>query len=197
MTRQHRQDGFSLMELLTVVAVIGIVSIMAFPSITRGTEGIRLTSAGRAVAQSVAVAKMRAASSFSRARVFANIDSNTYAIQVWNRATNTWVTEGGTNQLGYGVTYGFGGVTAAPPFTQDVLGQSPLCLDNDNVTPIGGTACIVFNSRGIPIDAAGGPTGNNAIYVTNGIGVFGTTLTATPLVRLWWSPSSATAWVRQ
>lgn len=198
MTRKHGQHGFSMVEVLTVIAVMGIVAIMAFPSITRGTEAIRLTTAGRSVAQSVAVAKMRAASSFTRARVFANRDTNTYAIQVWDRPNNKWITEGGALALGYGVAYGFGGVTAPPPNTQDELKQSPDCLDDDNVTPIGGTSCIVFNSRGIPIDpVSGSPTGNNALYVTNGIGVFGTTLTATPLVRLWWSPTSSTAWVRQ
>ena len=196
MTRKLGQQGFSMVELLTVIAVMGIVAIMAFPSITRGTEAIRLTTAGRSVAQSVAVAKMRAASSFTRARVFANLDSNTYAIQIWDRVNNKWVTEGGTNPLGYGVVYGVGGVAAPPPNTQVALAQSPACTDDAGVA-IGGTACIVFNSRGIPIDNAGAPTGNNALYVTNGIGVFGTTLTATPLVRLWWSPSSSTAWVRQ
>src|SRR5262245_52455770 len=112
MTRKHGQHGFSMVEILTVIAVMGIVAIMAFPSISRGTESIRLTSHGRAIAQSVAVAKMRAASSFTRARVFANLDSGTYSIQVWDRTANTWVTEGGTSPLSYGISYGTGSVDA-------------------------------------------------------------------------------------
>jgi len=196
MTSKHGQRGFTLIEMLAVVAVIGIVSIMVIPSITRGAEANRLNSSGRAIAQEVAVAKMRAAASFTRARVFANRDANTYALQVWNRTTNTWGTEGGTQPLAYGVFFGVGGVTAPPPNTQPLLVQSPDCTDDLGVA-IANTSCIVFNSRGIPVDAAGNPTGNNALYITNGIGVFGTTLTATPLVRLWWSPSSTTAWVRQ
>src|SRR5258705_11314642 len=114
MTKKPGQQGFSMVEVLTVVAVMGIVAIMAFPSITRGTEAIRLTTAGRSVSQSVAVAKMRAASSFTRARVFANRDSNTYAIQVWDRTNNKWVTEGGTSALGYGGADGFGGGSNRP-----------------------------------------------------------------------------------
>jgi hypothetical protein len=38
---------------------------------------------------------MRAASSFSRARLFADLDANQYILQVWDRTANTWVTEGG------------------------------------------------------------------------------------------------------
>jgi hypothetical protein len=62
---------------------------------------------------------------------------------------------------------------------------------------IGNTACIVFNSRGIPVDPVGAPIGRNALYITDGTGVYGTTLTATPLVRLWWSPVGRDAWVEQ
>ena len=32
---------------------------------------------------------------------------------------------------------------------------------------IANTACVVFNSRGIPIDADGRPYGNTAFYVTD------------------------------
>jgi hypothetical protein len=42
------------------------------------------------------------------------------------------------------------------------------------------TACIMFNSRGIPIDKDNSPTGGNAFYLTDGTGVRAVTVTATP-----------------
>ena len=59
---------------------------------------------------------------------------------------------------------------------------------------IGNTSCVIFNSRGIPVDAGGAPTGGNGLYITDGVGVYGVTVTATPLVRLWWSPATAAVW---
>ena len=65
-------------------------------------------------------------------------------------------------------------------------------------TDIGNTACIVFNSRGIPVDATGNPDGNGAIlHHRHETGVYGVTVSATPLVRLWWSPAATTAWVHK
>ena len=58
-------------------------------------------------------------------------------------------------------------------------------------------ACIVFNSRGIPVDTAGAPMGGNALYVTDTTGVYATTITATPLVRQWWSSAAAVGWVQR
>ena len=116
--------------------------------------------------------------------------------QFWDKPTAAWVTDGGITPLSSGVTFGFGGLGTPPPSTQVAIAQSAACTDNAGAL-IGNTSCIVFNSRGIPINNAGVPIGSNAIYITNGVGVFVTTLTATPLVRLWWSPANTPAWVRQ
>jgi prepilin-type N-terminal cleavage/methylation domain-containing protein len=197
MKRRTIQSGFSLVEILVVMAIIAVIAVMALPNVFRTTEDQRLKGDGRAIAQMVGVTKMRAASKFSRARLFVDLDTDSFFVQYWDKPTNAWVTEGGTTNLSQGVSFGFGGLGAPPPNTQAVIQQSPLCLANDNVSTIANSACIVFNSRGIPVDAVGAPTGNNAVYLTNGVGVFATTLTATPLVRLWWSPANVVAWVRQ
>jgi type II secretory pathway pseudopilin PulG len=185
-----------LVELLTVVAVMGIIAIVALPNVFRATEDSRLRGDGRAIAQMVGVTKMRAASKFSRARLYVDLDANTYMQQYFDKTANDWITEGGATPLSRGVTFGFGGLGQPPNATQPAIGQSPACTTAGGAA-IGNTACIVFNSRGIPIDNVGAPYGANAIYLTNGVGVFATTLTATPLVRLWWSPANTVAWVRQ
>lgn len=185
-----------MMEVLAVIALVGIMAVISVPMTTRAVNDVRLRGDARAVANTVALAKMRAASVFSRARVFVDLSTNTFFVQVWDRENETWTTEGATMNTSTGVTFGFAGLPAAPPDTQAVISQSPPCTDDEG-TPIGNTACVTFNSRGIPVDDDGAPTGENALYITDGLGVYGTTLTATPLINLWWSPANAVNWVKQ
>lgn len=193
-----RERGYTAVEILVVMSIVTIVTIMTVPMTTRAVADVRLRGDAQGIANSVALAKMRAASGFTRSRLFVALDSNSYSLQIWDKDTTTWVTEGGIRQTSSGVSFGFGGLGEPPPDTQAVIGQSVECLDNETPPePIGGTACIVFNSRGIPIDADGVPTGDNALYITDGVGVYASTLTATPLIRLWWSSSNGAAWVQQ
>ncbi len=106
-------------------------------------------------------------------------------------------TQGGTTALSTGVTFGFGGVTLAPPNTQATIGQASQCMEDDGITAIANTACIMFNSRGVPIDSSFAPTGD-ALYVTDGMVVYGVTV-ARPAccgcgARC---PSRSRNWVRQ
>lgn len=189
--------GYSLIELLVVVAVMGVVAAIAVPSTTSAMRGTRLRSDAQAVYNLVALAKMRAASRFSRARVYADLAGNTYALQTWDKTTNSWTTEGAVNQMSSGVGFGFAGLTAAPPNTQVAIGFSAQCT-NDLGANIANTACVMFNSRGIPIDNVGAPTGGNGLYVTDGSSVYSTTVTATPLIRFWWSKvSGGASWIKQ
>ncbi len=196
MPRFSSQRGFSVMELMAVAALIGILAVFSLPMTTRAVNDVRLSGDARAVANTVALAKMRAASAFSRARVFVDLSTHTFFVQVWDRAAADWTTEGGIINTSEGVSFGFGTLGAPPPSTQTAIGQSVLCKDKDD-NDIGNTACVTFNSRGIPIDEDGKPTGENGLYITDGLGVYGTTLTATPLINLWWSPAHAAHWVKQ
>jgi prepilin-type N-terminal cleavage/methylation domain-containing protein len=197
-TPHNSHRGFTAIEILVVMAIVVIVTIMTVPMTTRAVADVRLRGDAQGLASSVALAKMRAASGFTRSRLFVSLDSNSYFLQIWDKDLEAWVTEGGIRETSAGVTFGFGGVDEPPPNTQAVLGQSPECLDTETPpAPIGGTACIIFNSRGIPIDQDGAPIGDNALYLTDGTGVYASTLTATPLIRLWWSPANGSAWVQQ
>ena len=83
-----------------------------------------------------------------------------------------------------GVSFSHGVVTVPPPNTQGTIGQAPLCKDDMNVD-IPNTACVMFNSRGVPIDSTSAPTTLDAVYVTDGTAVFGVTVAATGMVRMW------------
>ena len=120
-------------------------------------------------------------------------------VEVWDKATAAWVAEGGVAQMPPGVNFGVGSAAGPPPNTQGSLGQPAPCregLDNTSDT-IDNTACVVFNSRGVPVDDTGAPTAQNAIYVTDGSAIFGATASASGLMQLWWTPGGAVAWGRQ
>jgi Tfp pilus assembly protein FimT len=190
------ERGFTLVDTLAVVAVVGLVIAMALPVTASSMAAYRFRGDGQGFSNAVGLAKMRAGARFSRARIYVDLAANTYSIQTWDKTAAAWVVDGGVHPLSRGVTFGFGALTAPPPNSQAAIGQSPACTDDDG-DAIANTSCIVFNSRGIPITAAGAPTGGNAIYITDGSAVYAVTITATPLIRFWWSPAHAAAWVEQ
>jgi prepilin-type N-terminal cleavage/methylation domain-containing protein len=178
------ERGYSLIELLVVVGLVAIVSAMAVPMTSNTLASFRLSGDARGVAGAVSLAKLRAASDFTQARLYVDITGRTFRVETWQKTAATWTAIGGSRNLSSNDTFGFGVVGAAPANTQAALGQSPVCLD-DMGQAVANTACILFNSRGIPIDTAGVPNGNHAIYLTDGSAVYGVTLSATGLTRLW------------
>jgi type II secretory pathway pseudopilin PulG len=199
MRNSERQRGYTLVDLLAVVGIISVASVIAVPMTDRALAGQRFKSDAQALNNLVGLAKMRASGGFTRARVRANLDNNSFLLERWDRTADAWVVEGGTERVFRGVQFGSGGVTDPPPNTQVALAQSPAC--RVGVTPgsatIGNTACIVFNSRGLPVDGDGTLFGGHALYLTDGNAVYATTITATPRIRLWWRPAAQSAWSEQ
>ena len=199
--KSQSSDGFSILEIVVVVGIIGVVSVISIPMFANAIAGFRVSGDARSVSNAAAVAKMRAASEFSRVRLYVDLDARTHKMQSWSKASEVvpkccWEDQGGTTALSTGVTFGFSAVTAAPPNTQTTIGQAAPCMADDGVTAIGNTACIMFNSRGVPIDSTFAPTGD-ALYVTDGMMVYGVTVAPTGMLRLWRTlPVATPDWVR-
>src|SRR5262249_33656507 len=157
-----------LIEVLLVVTIGIVLTAAAIPKVLTIVRELRTAGDARDLNGAIVLAKMRAAANFSRARVYANLSANTFRIEWQQSGTTTWTAEGGDQPLATGVTFGYGSLTTAPPNTQTTFGQT-FCTGSTT------TACIIFNSRGIPITSTGVPTSNDAIYVTDGNTVTGVT----------------------
>jgi len=189
------ERGYTLIEMMMAVGIIAVVGAMVIPITDMSLRGGRLRGDAAIVRNLVGVAKMRASSNFTRARVYADLGARTYVLQIWNKtsATCCWVNDGGLNQLSTGVNFGFAALQTPPPNTQANIDQSPLCTNGLNVNDgtVANTACVTFNSRGLPVDGDGVLFGGHALYVTGNDAVFATTITMTPLIRFWSTPHTA------
>jgi prepilin-type N-terminal cleavage/methylation domain-containing protein len=198
MTRARGEAGFSAVELLTVMAVMAVAASMAVPLVGNMMASFRIAGDLRGLSQSTAVAKMRAAATFSNARVFVDLGAETYRVETWQKPAagnpGQWNIEVGTTQpLSTGVNFGFGGIAAAPPNTQTTIGQAPQCRDNAN-QPIANTACIVYNSRGLPFNPATNVQDNSgAFYLSDPTVVYAVTVSATGMQRTWRRPLTGTS----
>jgi Tfp pilus assembly protein FimT len=193
---RQRSDalGFSVIEMIMVAGLVAVLSAIAVPMFGGAIQGFRLSGDARSVSNLMAVAKMRAASDFSRARLFVDLSADTYHLERWDKDSSTWVPEGGVTGLSAGVAFTYGVVSAPPPNTQASIGQAAECVDNSN-NPIANTACIMFNSRGVPVDATFAPT-VDALYLSDGTAVYGVTIAATGMLRLWRTlPVATPNWV--
>jgi prepilin-type N-terminal cleavage/methylation domain-containing protein len=199
-----RQAGFSLLELLLVVGLTTVIAAIAVPMMSNTIGDFRIRGDARALNSAVSLAKLRAASAFTQTRLYVDLSANTFHVESWQKTgTPAWVTEGGTTTLSTNDTFSQGVVATPPSSTQTTIGQAANCVDTTG-TAIANTACVLFNSRGIPVAASGAPpnvgapTGNDALYVTDGTAVYGVTVSATGQIQLWQTKPLATpSWVLQ
>jgi len=199
MLRSER--GFSLIEILLVLAIMGVLAAMAVPMSGNAVKYIRISGDARDMSNALAVTKMRAAARFTKARLFVDRSTNTYYVQTYDKTAGSWTTESGTTSLSTSVSFGYGAVATPPSNTQAAIGQADACYNTASpAVTIANSSCIVFNSRGIPIlgDTSASPTGDDALYVTDGTFVYGVTIAATGFIRTWRTNLTATpSWSQQ
>jgi prepilin-type N-terminal cleavage/methylation domain-containing protein len=200
-TRDHR--GYSLIELLMVVGITTVIAAMAVPMMSSSIGNFRLSGDAHSVASAMALAKLRAASNFSQARLFVDLTTRTFHVETLQKVpVAAWITEGGNTTLSTGVTFGFGAIASPPLNTQALINQAAPCVTAAGAA-IANTACVLYNSRGIPVDPSGAapnvgaPTGNNALYLTDGTAVYGLTLSATGQSSLYRTNISSASWSLQ
>jgi Tfp pilus assembly protein FimT len=206
-----------MLELVMAITVGLILTGMAIPKVTTLARSYRSIGDARSLSEEVSLAKMRGPASFTQARVYADLSTNRYRVETWvvppGGSSKCWVTDGDTQcSSSYAspntppstlllttVTFGYGSLGSAPSGTESTLAQAPACQTDAETTAgtvgdAASSACIVFNSRGIPVDNSGAPTTNDALYVTDSSSVYGVTVLATGLIQTWRSGLTSTSW---
>jgi prepilin-type N-terminal cleavage/methylation domain-containing protein len=193
-----RQSGFTILETLFVLGIIGVIGAIAVPQLTNSIAYFRISGDARSVSNAIAVTKMRAASNFSKTRLYVDLNNKWHRVEKADTSTPPhWTADGGTTYLSNSTSFSYGVVGTPPPNTQGTISQAAACK-NDAGADIANTACVIFNSRGVPIDSSGVSTSTHAIYVTDGASVYGSTVAATGMIRLWQTrPLATPQWALQ
>lgn len=194
--RRRTDSGFSLIEVLVVIVILGVVAAMAVPMWQRMQKNARLNGDAHNIGEALSIAKMRAGAAFTYSRVFlfTGTDKTQYfRVDTWNTTANggvgCWVPDGIPNpgtgttncittsattryetNLSTGVSAGFGSVTSVPSSFVTTVAQANPCMGGGTSaltgSQIANTSCIVFNSRGFP-------TASGGFYITDGARVYG------------------------
>jgi Tfp pilus assembly protein FimT len=184
MSRRARSEGFSAVELLIVLSIAGCIAAMAIPASNNMVNEFSLSGDAHGVSNSLALARLTAAANFTRTRLYVDRLANTYRIEQWNKAAAAWQAVGGTTPLGTLNTFSSGTNTDPPPNSQLALGQPTACLTAAGAA-IGNTSCVIFNSRGVPIDSTGVPTPTAVIYLSGPTAVYGVVIGTTSQLAMW------------
>jgi Tfp pilus assembly protein FimT len=178
------EHGTSMVELMLVVIVLLVLMAIAIPSINTMKKYYRISGDARDISAALNLARMRAAADFTHTRVYMNLGTNTFHVEVWNKGSSCWQTDGDSNSctrssspvipFSTGDTFGYGSITAGPTTATSSISQPSACTAGVAGASPGSTttntACIEFNSRGYPVNSSNSIIASDAAYITNGTG---------------------------
>ena len=196
---RSRQAGFSVTEIAGGAGHRrGIGGDGTSPRRARTLADVRLSNDARALHNLLSLAKMRAAASTRATGPPATWARDVRAPVPTTRPPAVWTAEEGGQTLSTNVDFRFDALATPQPDTQARNHQAAACKaktdDPTSATPPASSSIrAAFHSMPPAI-----LMGTARFYVTdNQTGVYGVTVSATPLVRLWWSPAATTAWAHK
>lgn len=182
--RSGNERGFNIVELAMVIIIVMITLGEGLPSLQGFLRSYRAAGDAKSISNQLALARMRSAANFTQARLYFSLSSRSYHLETYNKASGQFQIEGGVQQLSGIDSFAYGNLST-PAGTQTVMGQSPACHDAADNT-IMNTACILFNSRSVPVDTTGATTSNDAVYLADGSGgYFSVTVAPSGHISAW------------
>ena len=170
-------SAFTVVEILLVMAIIGIVAAMAIPQAYEAIKAYRLHADASAIAGQLNVARMRAASQFAPYRVVISTTFGTYWQEKLCGDTSTSVDAACTSpynalstaDIESGTQYALQGDRFSSCRPAFLSGSGYPGTIQADPSPCPNPLDIYFNTRGTPVDSGGNPLANGgvAIYISN------------------------------
>ncbi|MGE5327350.1 MAG: Tfp pilus assembly protein FimT/FimU, partial [Deltaproteobacteria bacterium] len=172
--------GFSMLEILVVLLIMGIVAAFALPTAISHLRDYRLHSDAQAIASYLNVVRMKAASQYAPYRLVVDINGGTYTMEELCGAKTTTDNSAcngsgtapayiplSTPKLVGGTQYAETGDTLLSCKPASVT-SFPSGITGD-VSPCPNTVYFYFNTRGSPVDGSGNPMpsppGGDVLYM--------------------------------
>ena len=197
-----QEEGFSFIEVLTVIAILSLVIALALPGISNLMSDYRLHADAAAVASSLNLTRMRAASQYAPYQLDASISGKTYLLE--RLCGNTPSAGAGSDANCTSAYNSFSAPSYDATGTQYTApGDSfASCLPSGigaypgtiSANPAGCPSAppdpmqFRFNTRGAPVDATGSPlaSGGAALYlISQNSKVDAVTVTVGGRVTVW------------
>jgi len=175
----HRQQGFSILELVAALLIMGIIVALALPTALSTVRDYRVNSDATAIATYLNAVRMRAASQYAPYRL--NIQdptqgTGTYSMERLCGSTQssvdasctgpyqpytTRVIDLGTQYLNAGDSF-----SSCRPSGVTVFPLSTITTDPSGCPTL---MQFYFNTRGLPVDSSGNvlANGGNVVYIQN------------------------------
>lgn len=175
--RKRIEAGFSMLELLVVLLMMGIIAAIAIPAAYNSLKGYRLHSDATAIASYLNVVRMKAASQYAPYRLVVNVAGGTYTMEKLCGLTTTTVDsacttpyqtfttpqlEGGTQYISQGNTFS----SCRPSSITGSVYPGTIIADP---SPCPDPLYMYFNTRGSPVNNTGSPltNGGDVLYLRN------------------------------
>lgn len=179
---KQKNQGFSLLEILVVIAIVGIIAAFALPSALTFVKGYRLHANASAIAAQLNVTRFRATSQYTPYRLSIDTSAGTSSRQ---RLSTSYASPQSEESLPLdrGVRFLSACPVSAKPGT---IGSSVTAA----------SAAVYFNTRGLPVDSGGITYNNNVIYLANDNNLYdAVTVSLGGKVTIWNYNAGTSAWV--
>lgn len=210
---KHSDAGFSLVEVLLVIVIMGIIAVFAIPGATHAVYNYRLHSDASNLAAQLNITRYRATSQYSPYSLTLAFDSTVgrYSMTMQRLCGNhTPTSDCGTATAGCSAHYASyaneGGaeyISQTDSFTATNPGGTvfPGSITAASTPPSGSVATFYFNTRGMPVGCDGLPVSNGGavayisssqVAITDAVVV-----SVAGLVSIYqWDPGSS-QWIRR